>query len=659
MATTPITDPNHPLLAMVRSSSVVLSDLADEAIFETLNRKVMPRIRLAFVNAKNANSSNEGINVFLGANRSLADLADAAVQSEIDGKIDQIVNGTMMSEMIDQIAANMAAGYLAISQVGVVEQFYKTGMDLISRADKDLKELVEGPLFKEAVRALVDSKASDFDRVVTIYLSHEADETSYDPVSRTIQAHAGAQQNGLARLWVGTVSFTTPIGIGDTATDIIYNLIRAYRAEQLNREAADLPLMNVAFGVNDGALQTVITQVPVTTLAGTSLASANLVVPMPSISVHGLAYDPGLDAQMVTLEIGRDIGGSFVPGLDGLVYGVESIYSRLTKKGPHSVLIDLQTGKTTAAAAAKTQQIKHVYDTLYFRVEPEPALAELTFTGALAAGETMTLSLLTSSLSLTAPAGGLDAVEAVQAWIAKLSTQQAQIELGGMMLKARAGDTPDTLTLAWAEAAAEGKTVTITATDPGLTTDGPATFTGYAMTDVLRAPGQFRYRTGHLYGPQAAPAQMVRTVPVPGGTTVMAALQLLCDDIYRHQDELHLLSALRSPVLITPQGTPVSAPSIQFVPFLIESTDSRIVVDLLESPPELLSAARPLELITSAGLFDAKAKSLVLEPVVLRRAGEAANDPTTNLIAQATAQYAAPKETPLQAQLKRFQQRRF
>lgn len=634
-----------PLLDMVREAGgPVLLNVEAQEIVNCINNRVYPRIRTAFVSAKNANNSDEGINVFLGADRTLADLANAAVQTEIDDKITQIISGTMIQEQVEQIAVSMAAGFLMISRVGIVQAFRNIGLDLVKQADKDLQFLVDGPLFKAAINALIDTRANDQFSVVNIYIAHEMDDTTYDPTTSLAATFDGAQETGIARLWVGKDRIEANVGVGDTYIDVLHNLINAWRTEQTNREIANLPLFNVAFGPDEGKISSVMGTIITRDLVGRATTkSAQLVTGLGYLSLHALNLDDTIDAQMVTLELGRVLaGGEFSLGIQGLVYGTENTYSALTRMGPHSVMIDMKTGRTKSLAEAKSSS-KLQIDTFYFQALPIPGTASFDATGYLDAGESVSITINNKTFVYTATVNNdTGLLVALQDEINQRSLTTFAVQLSAIV-------SGTVLTVEWYDTVSEGQAFAITTTGLNLVLSGVTpTFSGYQFTTKLRTAGSFRYRTG----PLLATGTTIRQVNIPANTDLMDALQLLADDLYTNQDSLMLMAALRSPVVLTPTGTPAAAPSMQLIPFKLDDEDSRIVFDMVTVPPEVIFAPNPKERVTNNS-FDGKPKSLVLDPVYLKRSTPIIDSGGADAT-KSVAMYVVPAETPLQKKLKDF-----
>ncbi len=147
-------------------------------------------------------------------------------------------------------------------------------------------------------------------------------------------------------------------------------------------------------------------------------------------------------------------------------------------------------------------------------------------------------------------------------------------------------------------------------------------------------------------------ANPYRDVTVPVGSTLMEALVLLVDDIYSNQESLSIAAALRSPTVLSPDSMPELIPSVQFVPYILEEKDSKVVFDMMEVPPEVLFAPRPKDLAVR-NAFDNKAKSLVLDPVVLVRNVRTRDLPPGSY---SQALYGAPTETALAKKLRQFDQ---
>lgn len=696
------TDTNHPLFDMVRSTVIVLGEADTDVIRDCINQKVYPRVRSILLSAKNANTRDEGINVFLlaaGANKTFADLADTATADAVSTAINNVLGQPNLKDQFEQAMANMAAGFLTISQVGIVEQFYKTGADLISRADKDLYRIVDGPFFKAAVTSLVNSQASDEASVVTLYIAAEADPTTYDETTRVVSLFPGAvlaAGTWVCNLWIGSYKVSVPVTNGDTALQILYKLLTAHRAKQLTLEQQGLPLMNVAIGVNEGSTSQV---------TANFMWSAGMVPPlayttgqavgaMHSLSLHALNYDNSIDAQMVTLEMGQAGVGNDLDtlGIPGLVYGISTDYGKSTSMGPHSVLMDIKTGKATTTASTKTSA-NMITDTFYFQVDPTPGSVSFWGQGVMQATETLKISVNKKDYTFSVPTGSSDLTfQQVFGTIATELTRDSRT-LFGSKLTAIATQVPldplDPLYVAdrwklvinWPSSLSVGKDVTFKFTPVAL--GSTAVFLDSGMVDVTAVasvlPGhkelfagyvertttsatplvsRWRYRTDNLYTASATPAELIRTVDVPANTGVMAALQLLADDIFKAQNELKVISAIRSPVLYSPEGMEAATPSMQIVPFQLDDVDSKIVFDMLEVPAGITFAAKPLDQVIR-DVFDSQPKSLVLDPVVIRRAKPlGASSDTGVALPMAQSHYGAPMQTELGRKMDQFNRRR-
>lgn len=137
-------------------------------------------------------------------------------------------------------------------------------------------------------------------------------------------------------------------------------------------------------------------------------------------------------------------------------------------------------------------------------------------------------------------------------------------------------------------------------------------FTVETEDSKTSAAGSVKYQITNLVSlGAAAPSLQPRSVTIPSGSTALDVATLIAKDMALVGYQQKLLPALRSPTALSPMGSMSSAPGLRLIPYRPSGFEDRVVVDILEVPPDVKFGVVPPSLAT-ASTFDNLPKSLVL-----------------------------------------------
>lgn len=498
-----ITSPNDPIIQMVRDYNILLSDkntFSNAKIQAYLNQHAFPRIRGYLLTARSQSSGESGRMLFYN---DITELSDPNVQAVADQKVIAVMTDSVVKDMIYMIAARLAASWCTSMIAGQITEQQKVANDLQKEAMADLKQLVSSPeLTAAAAEVAAKTAASAADKsIAKIFMALAPDPNTYNPIKQSVQTYPGAQETGIARLWVNQGAIQADVSIGDTPAVIMNKLLIKLRENQ----GTSLPL-NLVVAPNEGALTSANASFKIKDVAGNETeAMATLKTNMGWMTFHSSKYDLLVSAVSCTLELKNSFNK---PGIKGILYGVMDTvqelatpsYSALTEKGPYSVLLDFSYGGAGTSAVLKdATKVSVAYDSLFFKI-----------------------------------------------------------------------NSPSTL---------------------------------------ISQDGLFKYRIGNL----SAGTEVTEKFVVPRGSSLLDFIQLFAAELVKLAKKTMLLPAARSSADISTASTVEEASGVQLVPYEFSISNTKIVFDVLQAPPELLFATVSSSTLTANSAFDNQPKSLVLD----------------------------------------------
>lgn len=376
MATPFITNPNDPIIQMVRDCNIILADkgtFPNARILSYLNQHSFPRIRGYLLTARSQTGSEAGRMVFY---KDLADLADPSVQANASNLVFQVMTNSIVRDMVYTIAARFAAAQCTTMIAGQIPEQAKIASDLQKEAMADLKQLVQSPELTAAAAAAAQAATSSVlaDKSPKIFMACDVNPATFDPVANTIKTFPGAQEAGVANLWVNQYLITTPVAIGDTPNILMNKLLAAVRTYVVSAPPGSQ--FNLVLGPNEGPKITSARPIEIQDVVGnTQTVVPSFQTNMGWLSFYAGRHDLVVSALFCTLEL-VNAGGRL--GIKGLVYGVmqnllqldQPDYNQLSQRGPYSVLIDVTTGNAGTAAVLKPSAniITTTVDSFFFGV---------------------------------------------------------------------------------------------------------------------------------------------------------------------------------------------------------------------------------------------------------------------------------------------------
>lgn len=364
MATPTITSDLDPIVQQVRDCSLLLASVGSIShadIRRYLNEHAFPRVHGLLLAARTENAQGNGALLFM---ESLPAMADASAASAAQ----QLVNDVMLRPMIKDwcytAAAAFAAGHIVQAKFGQVPEQEKLSAALYERAMKDINFLIKSPLLTTAIAETLAAQEKLKVALPRIYVCLDVDPATASTTASTIRPYQGAQESGMATVWVGVNSVSTPVNPGDQPTQILQRLAAAMRALY----ASNVNVPNVVLGPNEGPRMTVSRTIKTYDLNNTeSSVTYAVTLNLSYMEFNAHRYDDTVDAWFATLELRNEDGQL---GIRGLLYGDSNVYDNMTNLGPYSVLIDLDQSKTgtTAVAPDDTENLL-TQDTFWFVVD--------------------------------------------------------------------------------------------------------------------------------------------------------------------------------------------------------------------------------------------------------------------------------------------------
>lgn len=622
-----------PIIAMTKGLNIVLRQIDSAIIRQVLNDHAFPIIRLRVLSATSAEVNGEGTGQNQGRNiwfTDLTDLADPVVQANVDSQIDTFLMGNpLLQDGIYSIAARLAGSFLTSSGFAQIKPQADYSKELEDSAKRDLEKLIRTPFFTEAARALQETTLKERG-IPRIYVAADINDdiATYNSSTNLGTAYTGAQVPGKAMLFIGwgptdVVEYTFPAGT--TPSQILAGLTQAWRLAQQAKQLADEPFLNVVVGPDEGrpVIGTRLTDYktyPGGTAAGTYAPAVT--VNMGFLQLTPYIHDKVVDFLNIELSLRHETvenSGVFdAPGVPGILFGIEPIYSALTRQGPHSIIVDVKTGQQEQSL--KTTENKTISDTFYFgvAVAGEAAAATATVAGTVADGDEFEVTIGSDTYSHTA--GG-------SATPTSVATALASAITTGALFAASAEAGVLTVESLQANSSENGVTFAVD------TTSLTATFTtGFSQLDdgrddnTLTTSGTLQYRFGEMIDPlNPVPGTVARTrsIAVTRGQTVLQVVMAIAQDMASFSATSRCLGAVRAPTRFKIAGTPFNAPGLTIVPYTRDVNHYNVVFDMLAVPQDLLFAPLPYDLLPTPSdvLFDDFPKSLIVPAKFLNSAG--------------------------------------
>lgn len=617
---------NDPIIGMTRTLNVLLAQTAASQIRAVLNDHAFPRIRMRILSATKAKQtaeggSNEGVSVWFD---DLSDMATPATQAAVEALINTMISTQpLMRDAVYSIAAKMAASVLTNQLAAQVKPQAEYAIELDKQAIQDLEKLIRTPFFDGTVSAVKETKLKE-GKLARIYLALDIndDVTTYNATTNEGQVYTGAQVAGRAMLWTGWKSLDNievVVNVGDTPAKILYNLQNAWRNAQTAKDAGSISLVPAVIAADEGVpvVGTRTTQFktyPGATPTGplqTPAVNTNLAF----LAISPYLYDKQIDFLNVTLQLWSETTlGSLVfdkQGIPGLLYGIEPYYSGLTKEGPHSVIIDLETGEKSTLTTPTTTEEKALSDTFYFELSDpgEAAYGLVNISGVITTGDQFDVVLGGVTYSYTALIG--DGIPEVITGLIAL--------IDPLVNFIATSPTAGQLRINYISVGVLGNSVTLTVATTSLT--GFITASGLTLTngrDVNTLPNNdvVRFRSQEMVDTlNTVPVTVARerTINVSKGMTILQIVNAIANDIAQFSATSRLLGALRAPTKFIINGTPYAAPGLTIVPYTRDEFHYNVVFDMQQVPAAVKFAAMPKSMITDVpGTWDNLPKSLVI-----------------------------------------------
>lgn len=600
-----------PIIGMVRLLHVALAQQPPNPVIrQVLNDFAFPRIRMRMMTATKSKIGGEGAGTNEGMPIWFDDLSEMAVpanQAAVDSLIDTMITGNpLVRDGVYAIAARLGAAALVGQLMGhQIKPQAEFATNLETQAMADLEKLIRTPIFEGAAQTTKETKLKE-GKVARIYMALDVDDSAatYNVATNEGQPFNGAQEVGIARLWIGTQQIQVNVAIGDKPADVMANLAAQWRL------LTTVSTINVVIGPNEGT-PVIGTRLVDYLPGGPSGANPAVRTNLGYLLFSPYLYDKSIDFLNVTLELlSESAPGVFTKkGIKGLLYGTEGFYSGLTQAGPHSIMIDLETGERTSLDPTTDETNANISDTFYFALStPAPkASGTVTVAGVVVPGELFSVSV--AGVGYTHAAGAGDDADQVAAELANL------IDASGAYVASAVGGVI-TITAATGGVAGNSVTLTTNTTSVGATlTPSGATLAGGSdpMTSVA---GQVKYRSQEMVDPRNPVPSGVnreRIVPIPAGSTALDVVVAVVNDMATMSATSRILGAIRAPTFFVIQGTPSVAPGLTVVPYTRDLFHYNVVFDILNVPSEVLFAALPSNLMADpVGTFDNQPKSLVL-----------------------------------------------
>jgi hypothetical protein len=578
-------------------------------------------------------ASNTGVSVWFDT---LDEMADPVAQLAVQDLINTMITAhPLMKDATYSIAAKLAASLLTNQIAAQVKPQADYAIELDKQAMSDLEKLIRTPFFDGAVTSVKETKLAE-GKLVKLYLALDInnDFATYNATNNSGVTYTGVPGTvgakvGEAVLWTGFKvldNIVVDVLGGDTPGRILYRIEQEWRNKQTINNTSSTPFIPVTLGANEGRPVTgsrTIDYLNYPALTFNSTQSPSVTATLGYLQVTPYLYDKSVDFINFTLQLfSETVPGNLnfsKPGIPGLLYGDIGQYSGLTVEGPHSVMLDLQTGERTSLEPTTTSE-SSLSDTFYFQiVDPGSAAYGLVnITGTVADTDQFDVVLGGTTYSFTAGPTDVvaDVVNGLIAVIDPLTDFSAISPLAGQVKitdvrvtgspAVTVGSLGNTITL----------TVSTTSSTAFITASG-ATLTNGRDANTLPSNGTVTFRSQEMIdtlNPVPISVNRTRTVNVTTGMTAIQVVSAIANDIATFSATSRLLGALRAPTKFVIQGTPSYAPGLTIVPYTRDEVHYNVVFDILTVPAALTFAVVPKSFISTdlAYTFDNQAKSVIV-----------------------------------------------
>lgn len=342
-------------IPMVRQYNYLI-DKTDPEIQSVLLNHAVPRIRMYLLSSRNP----DGQYIFYV---SLGDLADSSAANQAETLVDLVMDEQIVKASFQRIAAALSASWIMQSDpTSILGAQRDIATSLEKQAMDDLKHLIKSDLINRALDTARTTLVSSLSQL--FYFANDYDVSSVDLDNKVAIAYSGAQQVGKATAIINGYAVEAPIAIGDTPGVIATKLALAINSAQAGN------LVNVTAAPNEGPKVLVTRDYYYTNSVTGAEESIKISYPshVASLQIIPWKYDLVVDYAVVTTSLTHTNGLVQDPGVDGIIYGNSSNTSYLTKLGPWSVAVDLNTGKSTTINPDDTSS-NVISDSFYFTGE--------------------------------------------------------------------------------------------------------------------------------------------------------------------------------------------------------------------------------------------------------------------------------------------------
>jgi hypothetical protein len=365
---------------MTKSYSALLADKDDSLVQDALENHAIPRIRLALLTA------TDGLgNHILYSN--LKDLSDSDVAAAAELVLDVIVEDSPCSQAIRRMAAALAASWLILSDLSVLDSQQKVAATLEKQVSVDLDKLGKSPLLKSAAIGATASvlAAEKLKPPATLYLALDAEGATLDADKFTVQPFAGAQlpfpgalDAGRASMIVNGVTIgPVTVAEGEAPASILWRLMKVFEGLPTAK-----PNFNLMVSERSNWRGSRVLEYTEALTGATTTGQFSYTTDGAQLGIVPRDYDATSDVIVATFVLeSRTPGASttYKPGIKGLVYGINQALSQLTHLGPHAVAVDLDQGKATligGGGTTPTDPTSKVSDSFFFICEADNAVTQ-------------------------------------------------------------------------------------------------------------------------------------------------------------------------------------------------------------------------------------------------------------------------------------------
>lgn len=356
---------------MARSLSSLISNATDVELDAAVQKHAEPRARLYLMAA----TDGSGAHIFY---EDLKDLSTTA--STVESFVDQLFQEPTVKSSLFRVMAAFSAAWVINAKVGIIESQQKIAYALEKQALGDLDRITKSPLIKTAVANAISKMREGLNFATTLLIAQDVNPNSRsdrtDTTNKTDTAacyegaqlpYVGALIAGRARLWVNSTSIAVDVNQGDTPATVVQKLVNQFNAVSLSGASSYNCNLAPAEVVRSSSTRQIFTGTNGVTGAKI-YKNYTYEYDAAKITILPKNYDNTLDIAVASLYLESPTQADptvFEPGIKGLVYGTSSAASQLTDKGPHSIAIDLSTGKSTTTSTSTSGQ--PVSDMLFFQ----------------------------------------------------------------------------------------------------------------------------------------------------------------------------------------------------------------------------------------------------------------------------------------------------